>query len=101
MKRYRIDGTHVRTRSAKRVLAHPRAVAVLPGGSEIASAPDQPFARGVKDTLSPDLRHRLVSETAFHHLAERGYGDGSEVDDWAQAEAEIDHTLLKSPEDET
>jgi hypothetical protein len=73
---------------------HPKAVPVLDDDAAAAAAPDQPFAEGAGDALSADLRHRLISETAFHHLAERGYEDGSEVDDWTQAEAEVDHTLL-------
>ena len=73
----------------------PKPVAVLQGDD---SAPDQPFAEGTGDTLSADLRHRLISETAFRHLVERGYEDGSEVEDWTQAETEIDHTLLNPSE---
>jgi hypothetical protein len=60
--------------------------------------PDQPFVEGAGDALDPDLRHRLISETAFHHLQERGFADGSEVEDWAQAEAEVDHTLINPRE---
>jgi len=55
---------------------------------------EQPFAEGAADALGPDLRHRLVSETAYHHLEERGYAEGSEVEDWSEAEAEVDHTLI-------
>ena len=74
----------------------PKSVPVLDGD---AQTPDQPFAEGMNDTLSADLRHRLISETAFHHLVERGYEDGSEVDDWTEAEAEVDHTLLNPSEE--
>ena len=59
--------------------------------------PDMPFAEGIDDILGADLRHRLVSEAAYHHFAERGYAEGSEIDDWSQAEAEIDHTLVDRP----
>jgi hypothetical protein len=73
---------------------HPKAVPVLDDDAAAATSPDQPFAEGAGDALSADLRHRLISETAFHHLAERGYENGSEVEDWTQAGAEVDHTLL-------
>ena len=56
--------------------------------------PDQPFAEGAQDALDPDLRHRLISETAYGHYVERGYADGYDVDDWLQAETEVDHLLL-------
>lgn len=79
----------------------PRATHAAPPGAE--SAPildraadaDQPFVEGAGDALDPDLRHRLVSEAAFHHLEERGFAEGSEVEDWAAAEAEVDHTLIR------
>ena len=85
---------HSKPRAPRAVPAHPRSTSLLPGETDTSPAPDQPFAEGVEDVLSPDLRHRLVSEAAFHHLAERGYADGSELDDWGQAADEVDHTLL-------
>ncbi len=56
--------------------------------------PDQPFAEGAQDAIDPDLRHRLISETAYGHYIERGYAEGYDVDDWLLAEAEVDHLLL-------
>jgi hypothetical protein len=56
--------------------------------------PDMPFEEGVHDELDPDLRHRLISEAAYHLYAERGFGDGYDMDDWLQAEAQVDHTIL-------
>jgi hypothetical protein len=61
-----------------------------------ADAPDQPFAGGVADELDPDLRHRLISEAAFHRQAERGYNSDYEDDDWRDAESEVDHVVLNS-----
>jgi hypothetical protein len=57
--------------------------------------PEQPFAEGVRDEIDADLRHRMISETAYHLLADRGYADGSEVEDWQQAEAAVDHLLIE------
>ncbi|HSC98259.1 MAG TPA: DUF2934 domain-containing protein [Casimicrobiaceae bacterium] len=36
----------------------------------------------------------MISETAYHRYAARGFSDGYDVDDWVQAEAEVDHLLL-------
>jgi len=58
------------------------------------SEPDQPFEEGVRDSLDPDLRHRLISEAAFDLYAKRGYADGYDVDDWLDAEGQVDHLLL-------
>ncbi len=77
---------------------HPRDVATLPLGPEIDEAPDQPFAEGMSDVLDDDLRHRLVSEAAFHHQAERGYNSDYEDDDWRDAESEVAHVSLNSRE---
>jgi hypothetical protein len=57
-------------------------------------APDQPFAEGAQDTLDPDLRHRMISESAYHRYVERGYADGYDLDDWLEAEAAVDHVVL-------
>lgn len=72
----------------------PRDVATLALGPEIDDAPDQPFAAGVDDVLDADLRHRLVSEAAFHHQAERGYNSDYDDDDWRDAESEVAHVNL-------
>lgn len=61
--------------------------------------PDMPFEEGMHDVLEPDLRHRMISEAAYHLYAQRGYEDGYDVDDWLQAEAQIDHIIV-NPERE-
>jgi len=58
------------------------------------SAPDTPFEEGAHDALDPDLRHRMISEAAYYLYAQRGYTDGYDLDDWLQAEAQVDHTTL-------
>ena len=56
--------------------------------------PEMPFEEGAHDTLDPDLRHRMISEAAYHLYAQRGYTEGYDLDDWLQAEAQVDHTTL-------
>lgn len=73
---------------------HPKTVPVLDPEQD-AKPLEQPFVEGAQDMLDPDLRHRLISETAYRHLTERGYADGHEADDWLDAEAEVDHVLVK------
>jgi hypothetical protein len=46
-----------------------------------------------KVEISGELRHRMISEAAYRLYAERGYVDGLELDDWLQAEAEVDRSL--------
>jgi hypothetical protein len=88
-----------RTKMAKHAAAlpvrkHPHGVPTLGMEYEADESPDQPFAQGLADELDPDLRHRLVSEAAFHRQAEGGYNSDYEDDDWRDAEGEVDHVLV-------
>ena len=85
------------TRSAKphpAAPAHPRAFPFVASEPDADLMPDQPFEEGVGEVIDPDLRYRMISETAYNRYAERGYEDGYDVDDWLDAEAEVDHLLL-------
>jgi len=62
---------------------------------------EMPFEEGAHDALGADLRHRMISEAAYHLYAERGYSDGYDLDDWLQAEAEVDHVALRAKETES
>jgi hypothetical protein len=72
---------------------HPRTVAILDGG-DVETQLDQPFEEGSHDAIDPDLRHRLISETAYELYQRRGFADGYDLDDWLQAEEQVDHLLL-------
>ena len=76
-------------------LLHPHSVPNIEPESEIAEESEQPFSEGAYDEIEPDLRHRMISEAAYHLFEERGYAEGYELDDWLQAEAGVDHLLLK------
>jgi len=80
------------SRRAPPALVPPVPIVEPPDDLDLAS--DQPFVEGAQDTLDPDLRHRLVSEAAYRRYADRGYDDGYDVEDWLQAEADVDHLLL-------
>ena len=67
---------------------------VVDEGVERETMPDQPFAAGPASEIDPELRYRMISETAYRHYVERGYTDGGDLEDWLQAEAEIDHYLV-------
>lgn len=38
-------------------------------------------------------RHHLISEAAYYRALARDFTPGGEMEDWIQAEAEIDHVL--------
>jgi hypothetical protein len=73
---------------------HPPAVPILGAEESMEDVPDQPFAEGALDNVDPDLRHRMISEAAYRRYVERGYADGDDVDDWLEAEADVEHLLL-------
>lgn len=43
--------------------------------------------------FSEDEQRRLVAEAAYYRALERGFAPGCEMDDWLQAEAEINQML--------
>jgi hypothetical protein len=55
--------------------------------------PDMPFEEGAHDAIDPDLRHRMISEAAYYLYTQRGYEEGYDVDDWLQAETQVDHII--------
>ena len=61
---------------------------------------ETPFEEGAHDTLDADLRHRMISEAAYHLYAQRGYADGYDLDDWLQAETQIDHISIGAIQDD-
>lgn len=42
---------------------------------------------------STEDRQRMIAEAAYYRAQARGFAPGCEVEDWLQAEAEIDHLL--------
>jgi hypothetical protein len=74
---------------------HPRVVANLEATEPAEAETDEhPLEQGARDEIDPDLRHRLISEAAFELYRRRGYCDGYDIDDWLQAEAQVDATRL-------
>ena len=47
------------------------------------------FSEDTQTEMDEDLRHRMISEAAYHLYEQRGYLDGFELEDWFQAEAEV------------
>jgi hypothetical protein len=45
--------------------------------------------------VTPEERHHLISRAAYYRAEQRSFSPGYELDDWLNAEAEIEVTLLK------
>ena len=66
---------------------------IAPPGSDIADDQDNASDQDAQGEVGDELRHRMISEAAYQLYAERGYADGLELDDWLQAENEVDRRL--------
>ena len=44
----------------------------------------------VPHRLTPAERHRRISDLAYRRAEQRGFAPGNEVDDWLEAEREVD-----------
>jgi hypothetical protein len=89
--------TPSRTAAPASPIARPRVSPTIVPEPEAERGPDLPFEEGAHDAIDSDLRHRLISAAAFRRYVERGCADGYDVEDWLQAEAEIDHELIGAP----
>ena len=47
-------------------------------------------------SLDDEQRHRMIEEAAYFIAERRGFCQGSELDDWLAAEAEVDSGLGRS-----
>jgi hypothetical protein len=46
-----------------------------------------------KPATNPQIRHEMIECAAYYRAEKRGFSGGSELEDWLEAEAEIDRTL--------
>src|SRR5437660_8216296 len=85
------------------VTGRPSPVDLIPPGlrEALTSAPETqvpeqskpPAAESAQSGIDPVVRHRMISEAAYRRYAQRGCTEGSELEDWLQAETEIDRQL--------
>jgi hypothetical protein len=86
--------TVTRTKAAPARPQHPHSVPILSPEALGEALPDQPFAENVVSGVDPEVRYRMISEAAYRRYSERGYVDGYDLEDWLDAEIEVDHLLL-------
>lgn len=55
--------------------------------------PERPEQRTGSGLAAGEERCRLIAEAAYYRAQARGFAPGQEIEDWLQAEAEIDRML--------
>jgi len=58
-----------------------------------AQRPELPPARPAIDA---EVRRQMIARAAYYRAEQRGFAGGSELQDWLEAEAEIDQMLAGS-----
>lgn len=58
--------------------------------SQVATRQRTVAPRTISRELAPEQRQQLIAQAAYFIAERRGFVPGNELDDWLQAEAEID-----------
>jgi len=69
---------------------------VAPSKKRSSSASKGSKAASREDNPSVDWRVEMVRQTAYSFYEARNFQDGNELDDWLQAEAQVDQKLNDS-----
>lgn len=73
---------------------------VTDAGHQLMQASNQPMDRANFDAESATLeqiRHRRICDRAYKIAERRGFAPGKEVEDWLQAEREVDNEARDGP----
>lgn len=87
------------TRTTTKVPSGNRQVARKAGFTKGGANPPtrrEDVAEKARSGLLPEERRRLIAETAYFIAERRGFAAGWELDDWLQAEAEVNRRLAGS-----
>lgn len=79
------------TGSARTVAAAPPAEKAAPRRRDVPKGVEADASSGA--AVSADARRRMIEQSAYLRAERRGFGAGSEVEDWLLAEAEVDALL--------
>ena len=69
------------------------ALVVRSTGSEAAAALLDGMDQATHDAIDAAGRHQMIAESAYYRAERRGFDGGRDVDDWLEAEQEIDGYL--------
>ncbi len=72
----------------------PLVLAAAPEASSIGQS-QQAGAAAVGLSADNDARRRMIEQAAYFHAERRGFAEGGALQDWLDAEAEVDRLLRK------
>ena len=75
-----------------------RKAGIMKGGAN-PPARREDAAANTRSRLLPEERRRLIAETAYFIAERRGFAVGWELEDWLQAEAEVNRRLRRTHPD--
>lgn len=77
----------------KQVNIHQRQAGRPQTGRQMTKVPVR-RADGEEPAVPAEIRRAMIAEAAYYRAEKRGFDTGAELDDWLQAESEIE-TLLR------
>lgn len=63
--------------------------------AKVATAAKKPAAAKAKKSVTPEQRYLMICEAAYYKAQRRGFAPENEIQDWLDAEAEINKLLSK------
>ena len=78
---------------------NPKTSAKYPAGAR-SKEPSEGFrartlSRSSSAGVTPEERRQLIAKAAYYRAERRGFTPGSELEDWLQAEVEVERTLRR------
>ncbi len=64
--------------------------------SDIETKPDEMPEKIEGNGVTPEERYQLIAAAAYRRAEQRDFAPGRELDDWLEAEAEVDQKLAES-----
>jgi hypothetical protein len=68
---------------------------VAPAPEEATGTPDGEATTSTSTDVDPGMRNEMVSRAAYFRAERRGFSGGSALQDWLEAEVEIDQLLSR------
>lgn len=79
-------------KTAKKTVTKKKAVSAKRTATKKSTSPSKPGASSID--ITPEERWKMIAVAAYHKAEKRGFAPGHELQDWAEAEKEIDKLVF-------